>query len=98
MTQLLTCIDDCSEALNKEEPMDAVYLDFNKAFDTVPHERLINKLRSYGIDGRVRDWISSFLHDRKQRVSINGHMSQWSGVTSGIPQGIGADIVCHIYQ
>ena len=57
------------------------------AFDTVPHERLINKLRSYGNDGTVREWISSFLHERKQQVSINGHNSQWSGVTSGIPQG-----------
>lgn len=87
MTQLLTCIDDWTEALDRGEPLDAVYLDFKKAFDTVPHERLIQKLKSYGVDGKVRKWISSFLHDRKQRVSLNGHTSQWSDVTSGIPQG-----------
>ena len=87
MTQLITCIDDWSEALDRGEPLDAIYLDFKKAFDTVPHERLIQKLVSYGIDGNVKEWISSFLHGRKQRVSINGHTSQWSSVTSGIPQG-----------
>ena len=87
MTQLLTCIDDWSEALDKGEPLDAIYLDFKKAFDTVPHRRLIQKLKSYGIDGNVKDWIASFLNNRKQRVSINGHTSPWSSVTSGIPQG-----------
>ena len=87
MTQLLTCIDDWSEALDRGEPLDSVYLDFKKAFDTVPHERLIKKLVSYGIDGSVKNWISSFLHGRKQRVSIKGYTSEWSSVTSGIQQG-----------
>ena len=87
MTQLLTCIDEWTESLDRGEPLDAVYLDFKKAFDTVPHERLIGKLDSYGICGNTKEWISSFLHDRKQRVSLNGHVSKWSDVTSGIPQG-----------
>jgi hypothetical protein len=55
MTQLMTCIDEWTEALDKGEPLpvDAIYLDFKKAFDTVPNERLIDELRSYGIDGTV---------------------------------------------
>ena len=67
--------------------MDAIYLDFQKAFDTVPHKRLVSKLESYGIKGEVKSWIANFLHKRTQRVSVNGHVSKWSEVTSGIPQG-----------
>ena len=83
----LSMLDEWTEALDKGDPLDAVYLDFKKAFDKVPHERLSNKIESYGIKGKISAWIKNFLHGRSQRVSINGNMSNWTGVSSGIPQG-----------
>jgi len=58
-----------------------------KAFDKVPHRRLISKLRSYGLHTNVVNWIETFLHHRKQRVIINDASSDWESVLSGIPQG-----------
>ena len=60
-------------------------LDFTKAFDKVPHKRLIHKLKYYGITGPISSWIESFLAERTQQVVINGSMP--IQVTSGIPQG-----------
>ena len=62
-------------------------MDFRKAFDSVPHRRLLYKVRAHGIQGSVLDWIDVFLSERKQRVYINGSQSQEGQVTSGIPQG-----------
>jgi hypothetical protein len=87
VTQLLETLDDWTMALDNSQNIDIIYLDFQKAFDTVPHRRLMNKLESYGIMGSVYEWIKSFLTDRKQRVCVSGNMSSWEAVTSGIPQG-----------
>ncbi len=67
--------------------MDAIYLDFSKAFDKVPRQRLLVKLRAHGISGHVVNWIENWLSYRKQRVVINGEASMWSDVTSAVPQG-----------
>ena len=67
--------------------MDCIYLDFKKAFDSVPHERLLSKLDAYGIGGPLKAWTKYFLLDRKQRVVVNGKLSSWSLVLSGIPLG-----------
>ena len=67
--------------------MDVVYLDFQKAFDTVPHQRLLKKLAAYGIHGHLYSWIEDFLKERKQKVVLNGEESSWATVSSGIPQG-----------
>ena len=64
-----------------------VYLDFKKAFDSVPHQRLLLKLKSYRIEGLLLDWITAFLVNRKQRVVVNDSHSSWSDVYSGIPKG-----------
>ena len=58
-----------------------------KVFDTVPHQRLLAKLSSYGIVGKTLEWIKSFLTSRRQRVVVNGEVSGWSDVTSGVPEG-----------
>ena len=86
-TQLLKFIDDCLQAYALGGVIDTIYLDFAKAFDTVPHRRLIGKLAAYGISGNVLKWIEGFLHQRTQRVRVNGECSKSSGVKSGIPQG-----------
>ena len=58
-----------------------------KLFDSVPHQRLLGKLKAYGINGKITKWIRNFLVERKQRVKVNGMLSAWAAVISGIPQG-----------
>ena len=87
ITQLLIVMEHWTKAIDEGVPVDAVYLDFQKAFDTVPHERLLRKLSAYGIRGQILDWIRDFLSYRRQRVIINGTASDWTSVLSGIPQG-----------
>ena len=62
-------------------------LDFSKAFDTVPHDRLLSKLDHYGIHGPILDWIGVFLKTREQRVLVGGESSSPTSVDSGVPQG-----------
>jgi len=87
MTQLLVTLEMWTEMIDKSEPIDVIYLDFKKAFDTVPHHRLISKLKAYGISGPLLDWIKDFLTDRRQKVIVNQKSSEFKTVTSGIPQG-----------
>ena len=67
--------------------MAVIFLDFQKAFNKVPHGRLLLKLKAMGIGSLVANWIESWLSDRKQRVVIKGKCSGWSEVSSGVPQG-----------
>ena len=87
-TQLIEVMEQWTEDLDKKNSIDVIYLDFQKAFDTVPHKRLIHKFNGYGISGNLLLWIEDFLHERKQRVVLNGQSSSWTEVTSGIPQEV----------
>ena len=85
--QMLKVMDTWTEILDRGGEIDVLFLEFMKAFDTVPHRRLLNKMRSYGIEGQILEWTEAFLKDRKQRVAVNGFFSTWMDVLSGIPQG-----------
>ena len=85
--QLLKILDKWTEAMDNGYQIEVIYLDFRKAFDTVPHKRLINKIRHYGIVDPVLQWIKDFLSDRTQKVVIRDKYSNEMAVSSGIPQG-----------
>ena len=87
VTQLLSYLDSCIGNIVNGNVVDVVYLDFQKAFDTVPHARLIKKLQAYGVSGEILTWITEYLKDRSQMVVVNGEKSSAGNVISGIPQG-----------
>ena len=86
-SQLIETVHDWITAMDNKSQIDAILLDFTKAFDKVPHKRLLSKLGFYGITGNTKNWIKSFLSHQKQRVSVNGALSDNTCVTSGVPQG-----------
>ena len=86
-TQLLDFVNDIANNMQAGLQTDVCVLDFAKAFDKVSHQRLVHKLRWYGIDGPTNRWISSFLSDRKQRVVVEGVASGEVAVTSGCRRG-----------
>ena len=85
--QLLNALDQRTEASDNRFYVDIIYCDFMKAFDKVPHKRLLNVLKYCCIPSKIVDWIKSFLTNRKQRVIVNGTPSSWYGVISGVSQG-----------
>ena len=86
-TQLVTLCHELADSLDKNKQTDMVILDFSKAFDRVPHQRLLIKLRHYGIQGTTFQWIQSFLSLRNQQVVVDGATSDKVPVISGVPQG-----------
>ena len=67
--------------------VEAVFLDFSKAFDTISHRILLDKLKAIGVSGRLLRVLTSYLSNRKQYVDIDGHKSSLLDIFSGIPQG-----------
>ena len=99
MTNLLEFFDTVADYVEQGVLVDTVYLDFQKAFDKVSHVKLVVKMRRAGLDERMVRWIGNWLSDRRQRVVINGVVSGWERVESGVPQGsvLGASVVYHLY-
>jgi ribonuclease P/MRP protein subunit RPP40 len=87
LANLLGFFEDVTAMVGKGEPVDLIYLDFQKAFDKVPHRRLMKKVSAMGIGGEIYKWIKDWLRDRKQRVCLTGSSSGWANVTIGVPQG-----------
>ena len=100
MTQLLVVLEIWTEMLDEGDPVDAVYLDFRKVFDSVPHQRLLGKLKAYGINGKITKWIRNFLVGRQQRVKVNGILSAWAAVISDILQDsvFGTHPICSVHK
>ena len=86
-TQLITFVDELAKNLCDGNEIDIAVMDFSKAFDVVPHRRLLYKLNHYGIRDNTLSWIDSFLSNRSQRVVVDGESSETAPVTSGVPQG-----------
>jgi hypothetical protein len=86
-TNLLEFLEKATQAVDNGEAFDAVFLDFAKAFDKVPHARLLKKLKAHGIDGQLHRWIANWLVGRRQRAVLGGEYSSWIDVLSGVPQG-----------
>ena len=83
VTQLLGTLHQIRKLLDQNIKVDALFLDFAKAFDSVDHGILLKKLKGYGITGNLHNWFTDYLRNRSQRVVI----SEWTSVTSGVPQG-----------
>ena len=86
-SNMLEFFETLTAETDEGNPLDIIYLDFAKAFDKVPTERLLVKIKAHGICGQIFKWISTWLKNRKQRTVINGKHSGWEAVLSGVPQG-----------
>ena len=100
LTNLLEFLEFVSNYVDQGYPIDVVYLDFQKAFDKVPHKRLMLKIKSLGIIGNIYNWIEDWLKDRVQRVVLLGSSSKRIKVKSGVPQGSvpGPLFVSYLYK
>lgn len=98
-TQLITTINDLLKDHDQGRQVDIAILDFSKAFDTVPHQKLLHKIHQYGIQGNIHHWLTNFLTTRSMRTIVEGKSSDETSVDSGVPQGtvLGPILfLCHI--
>ena len=86
--KIVMFFEEITEWVDEGSPVDVIYLDFQKAFDKVPHQRLILKLKSHGMGNSIINWIEQWLTDRRQRVVADGEVSSWKSVSSGVPKDL----------
>ena len=87
LTSLLKCTNDWYLNLDKGQYTSVTFIDLKKAFDTVDHQILLQKLRVYGLAGKEINWFQSYLDNRKQCCKVNGHVSKLDNINFGVPQG-----------
>ena len=99
LTNLLIFMEEVTNYLDSGYPVDVIYFDFQKAFDKVPHRRLIDKLAAHGFGDELLQWIANWLAERKQSIVLNGHCSSWEDVLSKSSTrfSAGPTAVCYIY-
>ena len=85
-SQVITVCQDIVDSLDEGVGIDVIVIDFSKAFDLVPHDRLLTKLAASGVDSRVVVWVREFLVGRTQTVRVGGQLSKEVKVISGVPQ------------
>lgn len=85
--QLLSVLNFLYDKYNKNQPIDLIYIDYARAFDSVVHGKLMSKLENIGVAGKIFNWIRVYLENRRQRVYINGYYSDFMDVNIGTPQG-----------
>ena len=86
VTTLLEALDFLTQAIAAGKPVDVLYSDFAKAFDTVAHKILIHKMKAYGINEKTNKWVESYLNNKKQRVSMGKERSQRSNIVYNLYQ------------
>ena len=86
-TALLSVTHEWFKVLESGQELFSGFFDIKKAFDTVPHQSLMDKLHRYGLDPRIQSWLNSYHSDRMQHVVVGGALSPDTPVVSGVPQG-----------
>ncbi len=85
---LMHLVEKWKNALDQSKSCGTLLVDLSKAFDCILHDLLIAKLQAYGMDENALTFMSSYLRNRKQRVKIQGHNSEWLNLCKGVPQGL----------
>ena len=87
-TQMINTLDNIACSPNSQSDVDIIYFDFAKAFDSVCHDKILEKLKTqFNVDGLMLNFVKAYLRNREQKVVINGKFSNTLPVRSGVPQG-----------
>ena len=87
LTNMLCFFEETAMWIDEGSPVDIIYLEFQKAFDKVPHQSLLLKLKAHGIGEGIINRIEQWLTDRRQHIVVDGEISNWKSVLSRVPQG-----------